>query len=44
MGTIVGLVILAALDWYLVRKTGLHIHQLIAKKLAEHTAGKKHHK
>ncbi len=35
MGTIIGLVILAAIDWYLVRKTGLHIHQLITKKLSD---------
>ncbi|HAS6420346.1 hypothetical protein ACK14O_26345 [Vibrio harveyi] len=44
MGTIIGLVILAAIDWYLVRKTGLHIHQLISKKYAEHSSGKEHHK
>ncbi len=44
MGTIIGLVILAAIDWYLVRKTGLHIHQLISKKYAEHLQGKENHK
>ncbi|PAW07588.1 hypothetical protein B6K85_26875 [Vibrio sp. V1B] len=40
MGTIIGLVILAAIDWYLVRKTGLHIHQLISKKYTEHSRSK----
>ncbi|CAK6712457.1 MULTISPECIES: hypothetical protein [Vibrio harveyi group] len=44
MGTIIGLVILAAIDWYLVRKTGLHVHQLISKKYAEYSNGKEHHK
>ncbi len=44
MGTIIGIVILAAIDWYLVRKTGLHIHQLIAKKYAEHLNNKDQHK
>ncbi|CAK1850417.1 hypothetical protein [Vibrio crassostreae] len=40
MGTIIGLVILAAIDWYLVRKTGLHIHQCISKKYATHLSEK----
>jgi hypothetical protein len=40
MGTIVGFVILAAIDWYLVRKTKLHIHQWIAKKYAKHLSNK----
>ncbi|GAB7219950.1 hypothetical protein [Vibrio comitans] len=40
MGTIIGLVVLAALDWYLVRNTGLHIHQLISKKYAEYLSNK----
>ena len=44
MGTIIGLVILAVIDWYFVRKTGLHIHQLISKKYAEHSHSKEHHK
>ncbi len=44
MGTIIGLAILAAIDWYLVRKTGLHVHQLISKKYAEHSRSKEHHK
>ncbi|MBW3695613.1 hypothetical protein EK599_07885 [Vibrio sp. T187] len=44
MGTIIGLVILAAIDWYLARKTGLHIHQLISKKYAEHLDSKENHK
>ena len=44
MGTIIGLVILVAIDWYLVRKTGLHIHQLIAQKYAEHSRSKEDHK
>ncbi len=44
MGTIIGLVILAGVDWYLVRKTGLHIPQLISKKYAEYLRGKEHHK
>lgn len=35
MGMIIGLVILAAIDWYLVRKTGLHIPQLITKYLSD---------
>jgi len=43
MGTIIGLVILAAIDWYLVRKTGLHIHQLISQKYAEHLRRKGNH-
>ena len=34
MGTVIGLVILAAIDWYLFRKTGLHIHKWISKKYA----------
>ncbi|GEA59138.1 hypothetical protein VCO01S_03310 [Vibrio comitans NBRC 102076] len=44
MGTIIGLIILAALDWYLVRNTGLHIHQLISKKYAEYLSDKKSNK
>ncbi len=44
MGTIIGLVVLAAIDWYLVRKTGLHIHQLISKKYAEYLGGKENRK
>ncbi len=31
MGTIIGLLILAGIDVYLRRKTGLHLHQWIAK-------------
>ncbi|TDR74763.1 hypothetical protein [Photobacterium lutimaris] len=41
MGTIIGFVILAAIDWYLIRKTGLHIHQWISKKYEEHLLSKK---
>ncbi|MGR3024831.1 hypothetical protein [Vibrio vulnificus] len=44
MGTIIGLAVLAAIDWYLVRKTGLHIHQLVAKKYAEYLDGKENRK
>lgn len=44
MGTIIGFIILAAVDWYLVRKTGLHIHQLISKKYAEYLQGKENNK
>ncbi len=36
MGTIIGLIILAAADWYLVRKTGLHIHQWVSRKYQQH--------
>ncbi len=32
MGTIIGLLILAGIDIFLKRKTGLHLHQWIAKK------------
>lgn len=32
MGTIIGLLILAGVDTILKRKTGLHLHQWIAKK------------
>jgi len=44
MGTIIGFIILAAIDWYLVRKTGLHIHQLITKKYAEYLSNKEKNK
>ncbi len=44
MGTIIGLVILAVIDWYLVRKTGFHIHQWIAKKYEEYVQGKENNK
>lgn len=44
MGTIIGFAVLAAVDWYLVRKTGLHIHQLISKKYAEYLVGKENRK
>lgn len=44
MGTIIGLIILAALDWYLVRKTGLHMPQLISKKYAEYLQDKENRK
>ena len=44
MGTIIGLAVLATIDWYLFRKTGLHIHQLIAKKYAEYLDGKENRK
>ena len=44
MGTLIGLAVLAAIDWYLFRKTGLHIHQLIAKKYAEYLDGKENRK
>ncbi|EDP59633.1 hypothetical protein AND4_10764 [Vibrio sp. AND4] len=35
MGTIIGLLILAGIDMYLKRKTGLHLHQWIAKKIRD---------
>ncbi|GAL31252.1 hypothetical protein JCM19239_3150 [Vibrio variabilis] len=44
MGTIVGLVILAVVDWYLVRKTGLHIHQWVSKKYNDYLLGKQNKK
>ncbi|SKA73563.1 hypothetical protein SAMN02745132_04821 [Enterovibrio nigricans DSM 22720] len=44
MGTIIGLVILSAIDWYLIRKTGLHIHQWISKKYEEHLFSKNNNK
>ncbi|EGU29179.1 hypothetical protein VIBRN418_07930 [Vibrio sp. N418] len=44
MGTIIGLAVLAAIDWYLVRKKGLHIHQLIAKKYVEYLDSKENRK
>ncbi|MFL7033191.1 hypothetical protein BCS71_07440 [Vibrio lentus] len=44
MGTISGLVVLAAIDWYLVRKTGFHIPQWISRKYAEHLQGKENSK
>ena len=40
MGTVIGLVVLAAIGWYLVSKTGLHIHQWISNKYAEHQQNK----
>ncbi|WP_428751587.1 hypothetical protein [Vibrio cionasavignyae] len=40
MGTIIGLVILAAIDWYLVRKTGFHIHQWVSYKYEEYLQNK----
>ncbi|MEZ8486109.1 hypothetical protein [Vibrio splendidus] len=40
MGTVIGLVILAAIDWYLVRKTGLHIHKWISTKYAAYLSEK----
>ncbi|ELU51227.1 hypothetical protein [Vibrio campbellii] len=33
MGTIIGILILAGIDYLLKRKTGLHLHQWIAKKI-----------
>lgn len=44
MRTIIDLVILAAIDRYLVRKTGLHIHQLISQNYAEHLHSKENHR
>ncbi|WP_275665548.1 hypothetical protein [Vibrio sp. Isolate33] len=44
MGTLIGLIVLVAIDWYLVRKTGLHIHQWVSKKYAEHLDDKENHK
>jgi len=44
MGTIIGLVILAAIDWYLVRKTRLHIHEWISKKYEEYLSRKENNK
>lgn len=44
MGTVIGLVILAAIDWYLFRKTGLHIHQWISKKYAAYLSEKSNNK
>lgn len=41
MGTVIGLVILAAIDWYLIGKTGLHIHQWVANKYVQHQQDKK---
>ena len=32
MGTIIGLLILAGVDVYIMRRTGLHLHQWISKK------------
>ncbi|GGK26366.1 hypothetical protein [Aliivibrio fischeri] len=40
MGTVIGLLILIAIDWYLLRKTGFHIHKLISKKYAEYLQSK----
>lgn len=40
MGTVIGLLILIAIDWYLLRKTGLHIHKFISKKYAEYLQSK----
>ncbi len=40
MGTVIGLVILVAIDWYLVRKKGLHIHNWISKKYAVYLSEK----
>lgn len=40
MGTVIGLVILVTIDWYLVRKTGLHIHKWISKKYAAYLSEK----
>ena len=44
MGTIIGFVVLAAIDWFLVRKTGLHIHQWISRKYEEYLQGKENNK
>jgi hypothetical protein len=41
MGTVIGLAILAAIDFYLVRKTGLHIHQWISSRYEEYLESKK---
>ncbi|WP_299138713.1 hypothetical protein [uncultured Vibrio sp.] len=41
MGTVTGLIVLAAIDWYLVRKSGLHIHQWISNKYEEHQQNKR---
>ncbi len=40
MGTVIGLLILAAIDWYLFRKAGLHIHKWISKKYAAYLSDK----
>ncbi|OCH46834.1 hypothetical protein A6E02_09630 [Aliivibrio fischeri] len=40
MGTVIGLLILIAIDWYLLRKTGLHIHKFISKKYVEYLQSK----
>lgn len=44
MGTIIGFIILAAIDWYIVRKTGLHIPQWISKKYGEYLSSKENKK
>lgn len=44
MGTVIGLLILIAIDWYLLRKTGLHIHKFISKKYAEYLQNKEKNK
>lgn len=40
MGTIVGLLILAIIDIQLKRKSGLHLHQWIAKKYRDYQKSK----
>ncbi|CAE6923935.1 hypothetical protein ACP3VW_16115 [Vibrio sp. DNB22_17_1] len=40
MGTVIGLLILAGVDVYLKRKTGLHVHQWIAKKYSDYQKNK----
>ncbi|MDD9173866.1 MULTISPECIES: hypothetical protein [Aliivibrio] len=44
MGTIIGFVVLAAIDWFIVRKTGLHIHQWVSRKYEEYLQGKENDK
>lgn len=44
MGTIIGFVILAVVDWYLVRKTGFHIHQWVSRKYEAYLQGKENNK
>ncbi|MDO6684471.1 MULTISPECIES: hypothetical protein [unclassified Agarivorans] len=41
MGTVIGLLILAGVDVYLKRRTGLHLHQWITKKFKERQDSKK---
>jgi hypothetical protein len=40
MGTIIGLLVLAGVDVLLKRKTGLQLHQWIARKYSDHQDNK----